>query len=67
MCVNQPKGGLKMTLMRGFSRIDEEGRIAIPSNIRREAKLEKGQLVEIKLQGPNTGPYLIINKRKAAR
>ncbi|MFZ6016266.1 MAG: hypothetical protein ACOYU0_01370 [Nitrospirota bacterium] len=56
-----------MALMRGFSRVDEQGRIAIPSNIRREVKLEKGQLVEIKVQGPNNGPYLIINKRKAAR
>jgi len=56
-----------MALMRGFSKIDEEGKIAIPSNIRRDVKLEKGQLVEIKVQGPNNGPYLIINKRKAAR
>ena len=56
-----------MALMRGFSKIDEEGKIAIPSNIRRQAKLENGQLVEIKVQGPDIGPYLIINKRKAAR
>jgi len=56
-----------MALMRGFSRVDEEGKIAIPDNIRREAKLEKGQLVEIKLQGPNNGPYLIVNRRQAAR
>jgi len=56
-----------MALMRGFSRVDEQGKIAIPSNICREAKLEKGQLLEIKVQGPNNGPYLIINKRKAAR
>ena len=56
-----------MALMRGFSRVDAEGKIAIPSNIRREAKLDKGQLVEIKAQGPNNGLYLIINKRKAAR
>lgn len=56
-----------MALMRGFSRVDAEGKIAIPSNIRRVAKLEKGQLVEIKTQGSNTGPYLIINKRRAAR
>lgn len=56
-----------MALMRGFSRVDEQGKIAIPSNIRREVKLEKGQLVEIKVQGPSKGPYLIINKRQAAR
>jgi len=56
-----------MALMRGFSKVDEKGKIAIPNNIRREAKLEKGQLVEVKLQGPNNGPYLLINKRKIAR
>ena len=56
-----------MALMRGFSKVDEEGRIAIPSNICRAARLEKGQLVEVKVQGPNNGPYLIINKRRAAR
>jgi len=56
-----------MVLMRGFSKVDEEGKIAIPSNIRREVKLEKGQLVEIKVQGPGIRPYLVINKRKAAR
>ena len=56
-----------MALMRGFSKVDAEGKIAVPSNIRRVAKLEKGQLIEIKVQGPNNGPYLIVNKRKAAR
>ena len=56
-----------MALMRGFSRVDEQGKIAIPSNIRRVVKLEKGQLLEVKVQGPNNGPYLIINKRKGAR
>ena len=56
-----------MALMRGFSKVDEEGKIAIPSNIRREVKLDEGQLVEIKVQGPNNGHYLIINKRKAGR
>jgi bifunctional DNA-binding transcriptional regulator/antitoxin component of YhaV-PrlF toxin-antitoxin module len=56
-----------MALMRGFSKVDEKGKIAIPSNIRREAQLEKGQLVEVKLQGPNNGPYLLINKRRTTR
>jgi len=56
-----------MALMRGFAKVDEQGKIAIPDNIRRKVKLEKGQLVEIKVQGPNNGPYLIVNKRKAAR
>lgn len=54
-------------LMRGFSRVDEEGRIPIPKNMRRETKLESGQLVEIKVQGPGVKPFLIINSRKKAR
>jgi len=56
-----------MALVRGFSKVDEKGKIALPSNIRREAKLEKGQLVEVKVQGPNNGPYLIINRRRTTR
>ncbi len=40
-----------MALVKGLSRIDKEGRIAIPQNIRKEAQLKKGQLVEIRVQG----------------
>jgi len=56
-----------MALMRGFSKVDEDGRIAIPKNIRREAGLEEGQLVEIKLQGPDLAQYITVKRRKAAR
>ena len=56
-----------MALMRGFSRVDEQGKIAIPSNIRREAKLEKGQLVEVKVQGSALAQFITIKPRKAAR
>ncbi|ODS34296.1 MAG: hypothetical protein SCARUB_00555 [Candidatus Scalindua rubra] len=54
-------------LMRGFSKVDKEGRIPIPKNMSREVKLEPGQLVEIKVQGPLSKPFLIINSRKTAR
>ena len=40
-----------MALMRAFARVDEEGRISIPDNIRKEVDLKEGQLVEIKLSG----------------
>jgi AbrB family looped-hinge helix DNA binding protein len=40
-----------MALVKGLSRVDEDGRIAIPKNIRKEAGLSKGQLVEIRVQG----------------
>lgn len=56
-----------MTLMRGFSRVDKEGRIPIPSNIRREVGFTPGQLVEVKVGGPQLAPYIVVNKRKAAR
>jgi len=65
--IDVKKRSSTMALIRGFSKVEEEGRIAIPSNICRAAKLEKGQLLEIKVQGPNNGPYLVVNKRKAAR
>jgi len=56
-----------MTLMRSFSRVDEKGKIAIPGNIRRETGLSPGQLVEIKLSGPQVAQYLTIKKRREAR
>ena len=56
-----------MTLMRGFSRVDKEGKIPIPSNIRREVELKEGQLVEVKLAGGNRAHHIVIHKRQAAR
>lgn len=56
-----------MALIRAFSKVDEKGKILIPSNIRREVGLKPGQLVEIKVTGPNNGPYIVINKRRQPR
>ena len=56
-----------MTLMRAFSRVDNEGKISIPSNIRREVELKEGQMVEIKLAGTNRAHHIVIHKRKNAR
>lgn len=56
-----------MALMRAFSRVDKEGKINIPSNIRREAGLKDGQLVEIKVTGPNRAQYIVIHSKKQAR
>ena len=56
-----------MTLMRALGKIDEDGRISIPTNIRRQAKLEPGQLVEIKIAGPQLAQYITIHARKAPR
>lgn len=52
--------------IRGFVRVDAEGRIAIPEHIRRQAGLKSGQLVELKLTGAGQKDVL-VTARKAAR
>jgi len=56
-----------MTLVRAFSRVDEQGKIAIPDNIRTQAKLKPGQLVEIKLTGAGQAKNLVISQRETPR
>ncbi|MBA3018208.1 MAG: AbrB/MazE/SpoVT family DNA-binding domain-containing protein [Proteobacteria bacterium] len=56
-----------MALMRAFAKVGKEGKISIPSNIRREVDLKEGQLVEIKLSGPKKAQYVVIHKRESAR
>ena len=56
-----------MGLMRGFAKVDDEGKISIPGNIRREVGLKEGQMVEIKVSGPNRAQFIVIHKRQSAR
>ncbi len=56
-----------MPLMRVFTKVGKDGRITVPKNLRREAGLEPGQLIEIKLHGNTGGQWLTVHKRKAAR
>lgn len=56
-----------MTLMRAFSKVDEKGKITIPSNIKREVDLKPGQLIEIKVQGSKQAQYIVVRKQKTAR
>lgn len=56
-----------MTLVRAFSKVDKEGRIAIPANIRTQAKMKPGQLVEIRLTGAGKAKNLIISQRENFR
>lgn len=56
-----------MALMRGFARVDEKGHIPIPKNMRREAELKPGQLVELKVQGSANAQFLVVRKRAAPR
>ncbi|MFQ5853297.1 MAG: hypothetical protein ACE5JU_22285 [Candidatus Binatia bacterium] len=60
-----------MALMRGYARMDGEGRIAIPSNIRREVGLQPDQVLEIKVTGPrnhvSNAQYMVISKTRIRR
>lgn len=38
-----------MPLMRVMTRLDKDGKVSIPANIRREARIQPGQMVEIKV------------------
>jgi len=56
-----------MTLMRTFSRVDAEGRIAIPNHIRRLVGLKEKQLVELKVVGASKKKNLLVSAREVAR
>ena len=56
-----------MSLMRAFAKVDKEGKISIPSNIRRQVNLKQDQVVEIKVSGPNRAQHIVIHKRRSAR
>lgn len=56
-----------MTLMRGFARVDEEGKISIPKNIAREAELKPGTVVELKIIGASKVKNILLSKRKNFR
>ncbi|MBT9140868.1 MAG: hypothetical protein DDT30_01452 [Dehalococcoidia bacterium] len=56
-----------MTLVRAFSKVDEQGKIAIPANILTQAKLKPGQVVEIKLTGAGKAKTLVVSQRGSFR
>jgi bifunctional DNA-binding transcriptional regulator/antitoxin component of YhaV-PrlF toxin-antitoxin module len=56
-----------MTLLRGFTRVDQDGKIQIPANIRREAGLGEGQLVEIKITGASRKKNILISAKDNVR
>ena len=53
-----------MALMRVFARVDKEGKIPIPDNIRREVGLQPGQLVEVKVHAKKS---IMVSAREQAR
>ena len=56
-----------MVLMRTFSKVDKEGNIKLPGNIRREAGIREGQLVELKIAGAGKKKNILITLRENAR
>jgi hypothetical protein len=59
------KGGVEMpALTRGFARVDKDGKLSIPNNIRREVGFQPGQLVEVKVVSKKG---IIVAARKNAR
>jgi len=56
-----------MALIRAFSRVDQEGKVVVPANVRREVGLKPGQLVELKVVGASKAKQLLVSKRDAAR
>ena len=57
----------KMALVRAFSRVDSSGKIKIPENIKGEAGLKEGQLVELKIVGATRKKNVLVVARSTAR
>ena len=53
-----------MALMRSFARVDKDGKLEIPTNIREETGLKPGQMVEVKVTSKNT---ISVATRRNAR
>ena len=53
-----------MALMRVFTKLDKDGKLAIPDNIRRAAQIQPGQMLEVKLLARNS---IMISARTSAR
>ena len=54
-----------MALMRGFSKVDEEGRIIIPEEIARFSKLYPGStagMIVLRIKGTARFPHLVIHR-----
>lgn len=53
-----------MALMRVFARVDKDGKVAIPDNIRRQAQIQPGQMVEVKVVARGS---IVVAARTTAR
>jgi len=57
----------EMALMRGFAKVDDDGKVKIPNNIRLAVELKPGQLVELKVTGPDRAKTILLSKRESYR
>lgn len=58
---------LASSLIRGFAKVDSEGKIALPKNLRIAMGLKDKDLVELKLTGASKAKKIIISKRQNYR
>jgi len=56
-----------MSLIRVITKMDKEGRIRIPLNIRKEMGLRAGQVFAIKVSGSNPAHSLVIRKQDSMK
>jgi bifunctional DNA-binding transcriptional regulator/antitoxin component of YhaV-PrlF toxin-antitoxin module len=54
-------------LMRAVTRVEADGKISIPNNMRREVGLRAGQLIELKVVGASKKKQLLLSARESAR
>jgi len=57
----------KMVLVRAFSRVEKDGKIKLPGNIKREAGIKEGQLVELKIVGAGKKKNILVSVRDSTR
>ena len=50
-------------LMRAIARVEADGKLSIPNNIRRQVGLKPGQLVELKVVGVSKKKRLLLSTR----
>ena len=56
-----------MALIRVIAKMDKEGRIRIPVNIRKKMGLRAGQVLAIKVSGSNPAQFLVIRKQDSMK
>ncbi|MBC8343385.1 MAG: hypothetical protein H8E61_05350 [Bacteroidetes bacterium] len=62
--VNHPKlSALELVMGNAFVGVDDRGQVILPSNILEEMKLKKDYRVEMKVQGPHNGHWLMLYNR----